>query len=73
MRVGWSADMDGISLLPQEPRSITSSLLSHQPPSRRLAVAFKAGEAGAQEAVGGWSCCGGGSCPGTTRLQPVLS
>ena len=74
MCVGWSGDTDGVSLLlPQEPRSITSSPLYHQPPSQRLAVAFKAGEAGGQEAVGGRSCCGVGSCLGITRLLPVLS
>ena len=62
---GCSGDIDRISLLlPQEPRSITSSLPSRQLPSQRLAVAFKAGEALGLEAVGGWELVWGGFLPG---------
>lgn len=58
---GGSGDIDGISLLlPQEPRSVTSSLPSRQPPSQRLEK-----PRGRRKWVGGSRCGVGSFLPGS--------
>jgi len=71
---GWSGDIDGISLLlPQEPRSITSSLSFANRHHRGWLWLSRLEKPRGRRQWVGRSWCGVGSCPGTTRLQPVLS